>query len=203
MSRRPRKRKRSNPTPITPSLSLSLPPVTAQTIRVATASESELVAIFDDLTKEVADQMELYEGSDPDELIAPPSGFFYNRPHIAAAYKEDRLLVITDPRLDTPTMRALFEARGANPVSLLSYMSWRPDKVPAFAIMDQRNAGEIDMLWVREDWRRFGYARALVDTLGVTCAWSIPEAVAFWEHVGFTATGDRRGNLMCMRRNEK
>lgn len=172
---------------------VSLPEIAASNpnIRTRLAEAEELVAILDDLGDEVFEEAE--------QGLYSPKGFFWNRNWIARAYKEDRLYVITDDRLYDINVMSLFQARGArfNPI-LRSDVQM--STIPAFAVTEAGHPETIDLLWVRNDWRRFGYARALVDLLGATRVGSIPEATAFWTRLGFKPTGEEHPRLVWMQR---
>lgn len=160
----------------------------AQYIRVRVATSDQLVAIFDDLHN---------------ELQEPGIGSFYhNRNWLAEAYKEERLFVIEDGQLDDDSKRALFEAHGASYAPTDRVSNWGRINVPAFAVTDKDAPSTLGMLWVRKDWRHFGYARAAVNALGIQRLLAIPGARDFWKRIGFQETRDWEYTNVWMQRIE-
>lgn len=102
--------------------------------------------------------------------------FYNNRAEILVAFKENRLYVIRDHQIEHSEKKPEFGGARFDPPP------WRSWHVPSFAVM---KGTTLEMLWVREDWRGFGYGRAFAEALGVERLRAIPQAQAFWEHLGF------------------
>jgi hypothetical protein len=82
------------------------------------------------------------------------------------------------------------------------YRHLHPRRVWGFAALLKTSADVLttmDMLWIHETWRCKGYARIFVNKLHVVRACATPEAMDFWEHIGFHKTRHWDGDNRWMR----
>lgn len=142
---------------------------TADWIKVVRTSADQVVGILDE--------------------VAADKSIYWNRAKIIKAYADGRLYVITDQRLEAEDTREIFRAHGAN------FVIGRNLTIPAFAIVKEQTEADdeptIDTIWVRKDWRHFGYGRALVDALKCSTVLATPTSFPFFCAIGFESVQER------------
>lgn len=128
---------------------------------VAVVDGLDLVDLFDELAKEV-----------DTESKDDRRDFRHNRSMIAAAFRRGTLRFFVD-------VRRLTDVR-----SPPLHAPWRFGRIPAFAITPDESGG-CSVIWVRQDWRRRGYGRAIAELLEIRHVEADPETLAFWTAIGF------------------
>jgi hypothetical protein len=107
-----------------------------------------------------------------DELIDDDSGFIHNRAIIADAYKEGNLY----------GLRVSYEVREQHDVDDPLFCEDSPELLPCFCV---RSGDMCDIIWTHSRARRNGFARTLVQKLGIKkTSRQLEESIPFWTAVG-------------------
>ncbi len=144
-------------------------PVTAADLHpVVVTDGADLIDLFDDLRKGV--NMDSRDDR---------RDFRHNQIMIASAYRRGALCFFVDKRgMDLDLLNMDLEPLRA---------PWKSGRIPAFAIAPDESGG-CSVIWVRWDWRRRGYGRAIANLLKIRHVEAGPETQDFWKRIGFKAT---------------
>lgn len=130
------------------------------------------------------------------QLSKDGRGFYNNRTDLLEAFAEGQLFIVEDiykadednPRSERQPS-AVAKAMRRTRTMQYAPLAYAPNRMPAFIAWPYCTKM---MIWVRSDYRHRGYAKLMIDTFKPRVLYAIPEAVSFWEHMGFKSDGPGR-----------